>query len=307
MSALPRPVTRTGPVGRYAPSPTGDLHPGNLRTALLAWRDIRERGGTFILRIEDIDGPRTVAGSEGRIVEDLRWLGMDWDEGPDTGGPAGPYRQSERGEIYEAALGELMNRGLAYACTCSRKDLREASAPHGPEGPVYPGTCRNRDAATRTGPASARFRVDAHPVVGFTDAAAGPQVFDLETLCGDFVIRRRDGLWAYQLACAVDDALMGVTRVVRGADLLTSTPRQIAILRALDLPVPEFTHVPLVADAEGRRMGKRDGSVSLRALRACGMTPGEARTHIMGLPLLTDSSVARASSPWTATGSAATP
>lgn len=313
------PAARSGPVGRYAPSPTGDLHLGNLRTALVAFEDCRRLGGTFIMRIEDIDTPRTVAGSEERMLDDLRWLGIDWDEGPEAGGPAGPYRQSERGEIYAEALARLEAQGLTYLCTCSRKDLREASAPHpsqrthdsdgsgdsdGPddsEGPVYPGTCRSSDpeaqrrhaagAAVRfriDGPASSDRRVDdnGRPMheIEFTDAEAGPQSFDLAALCGDFIIRRRDGLWAYQFACAVDDALMGVTHVVRGADLLSSTPRQIAIVRALGLAEPRYRHVPLVVDAAGARMSKRDGSSSLRELRNSGISPAEARRKIMQMP-----------------------
>jgi glutamyl-tRNA synthetase len=287
-SDLLTPIPRNRPVGRYAPSPTGDLHLGNLRTALLAWRQIRELGGSFILRIEDVDAPRTVPGCEARMIEDLRWLGLDWDEGPDVGGPAGPYRQSERSPIYEAALERLAAAGRTYPCTCSRKDLREASAPHGPEGPVYPGTCRDADpAAQRAHPlgAATRLRVDREPIVGFTDAIAGPQRFDLRALCGDFIVRRRDGLWAYQLACAVDDALMGVTRVLRGDDLLTSTPRQIAVMRALGLPEPVYAHAPLVVDECGERMCKRDGSQSLRSLREAGLTPEKAREAILNAPL----------------------
>jgi len=284
-----RPVARAGVVGRFAPSPTGDLHLGNLRTAMVAHEQCRRRGGLFIMRIEDLDAPRNVPGSESRILEDLRWLGLDWDEGPDSGGPAGPYRQSERSVIYETALKTLEASGRIYYCTCSRRDLREASAPQGPEGPVYPGTCRGLDSgAQRAHPAgaAARFVVETDPVVEFHDLLLGPQRFDLRTVCGDFVVRRRDGLWAYQLACAVDDALMGVTHVVRGADLLSSTPRQIAIMRALGLPVPQYMHVPLVADADGLRMSKRDGSLSVRALRDRGLTPEEVRRLIFESPLL---------------------
>lgn len=297
------PIPRDRPVGRYAPSPTGDLHLGNLRTALLAWRQIRDLGGIFILRIEDVDAPRTVAGSEERMIDDLRWLGLDWDEGPDIGGPAGPYRQSERSTIYQAALDQLDRAGLTYLCTCSRKDLQrfierdatsppgtsseptEASAPHGNEGPAYPGRCREADPdRQRAHPlgAAIRFRVDAAPRIEFNDEVAGFQYYDLTTLSGDFVIRRRDGLWAYQLACAVDDALMGVTHVLRGEDLITSTPRQIAIIRALGLPEPRYAHVPLVLDERGQRMCKRDGSCSLRTMREAGVPPEAARAAILG-------------------------
>lgn len=283
-----RPCPRTVPVGRYAPSPTGDLHLGNLATALEAWEIARREGGVFILRIEDIDTPRVVSGSEARIIEDLRWLGIDWDEGPDVGGPAGPYRQSERGELYAAALDALDRRGLTYLCTCSRKDLREASAPHGDHGPVYPGLCRDKsraEQAAHPGGAALRFRLP-QGNVEFTDRRLGPRSFDLARLCGDFIVRRRDGLWSYQLACAVDDALMGVTHVVRGEDLLDSTPRQLALLGALGLPPPAYEHVPLLADEQGRRLSKRDGSNSLRALRARGLTPADVRELIARAPRL---------------------
>lgn len=285
---LPNPIRRDRPVGRYAPSPSGDLHLGNLRTAIVAWESIRRKGGIFILRIEDIDRPRTVAGAEERMIDDLRWLGLDWDEGPDVGGTAGPYRQSERGEIYAAALEMLKAAGLTYPCTCSRRDMREASAPHGEDGQVRH-VCRNRDQefiAPLTIPAAIRFRVGRDAIVEFNDRRLGAQRFDIDKLCGDFVIRRRDGLWAYQLACAIDDALMGISEVVRGGDLLTSTPRQIALMRALGLPVPEYEHIELVIDAAGRRMCKRDGSCSLRALRAQGVSPRHARELIMNQPVI---------------------
>ena len=281
------PVPRERSVGRYAPSPTGDLHLGNLRTALEAWRDCRRRGGIFILRVEDIDLPRTVPGAEERMLDDLRWLGIDWDEGPDVGGPAGPYRQSERGDIYQAALERLESAGRTYLCTCSRKDLREASAPHGPEGPVYSGTCRGADPAIQhehPSGAAVRLKIDSPATIRFEDLRLGPQAIDLETLCGDFIVKRRDGLWAYQLACALDDALMGVTHVVRGEDLLSSTPRQIAVMQALGLPIPQYLHVPLVLDGDGNRMCKRDGSCSLRSLREAGWTPEAAREAIWNQP-----------------------
>jgi glutamyl-tRNA synthetase len=292
-AGLLTPVPRIRPVGRYAPSPTGDLHLGNLRTALAAWQHCRRLGGIFILRIEDIDGPRTVGGAEERIADDLRWLGLDWDEGPGACRPAGPYRQSERGAIYEAALEALAAKGLTYLCTCNRRDLREASAPHGPadglmapDGPIYPGVCRAKrtdEQASHPMGAATRLRTDGVGEIAFEDECLGPFTCDLASLSGDFVIRRRDCLWAYQLACAVDDALMGVTHVVRGLDLLTSTPRQIAIIRALGLPEPRYAHVPLVMDGAGRRMSKRDGSCSLRQLRSAGVTPEQARARILGM------------------------
>lgn len=252
----------------------------------MAWQQCRQAGAVFLLRIEDIDTPRNVPGSEGSVIRDLRWLGIEWDEGPDLGGPAGPYRQSDRGHLYEEALRELAEQGLIYPCCCSRKDLRNsASAPHGNEGPFYPGTCRpsqpvpvqldlKRDC-------SWRFRVDTDPHVKFTDEAKGEQQVDLAGEHGDFVVRRRDGLWAYQLACAVDDGLMGVTHVLRGEDLLDSTPRQVTLLRALQLPLPTYRHVSLVLDTNGQRMSKRDGSLSLASLRARGLTPTDAREAIL--------------------------
>jgi glutamyl-tRNA synthetase len=288
-----RPVPRDRPVARYAPSPTGELHLGNLRAALDAWRACRRDGGIFILRIEDIDTPRVAAGSEERMLDDLRWLGIDWDEGPDSGGPAGPYRQSERYNFYEAALLRLEGLGLIYRCTCSRKDLREASAPHAGETSVYPGICREKPREEQLRhPAGAAYRFRPPPdeagrrVIEFEDRKLGRQRFDLDSLCGDFIVRRRDGLWAYQLACAVDDAIMGVTHVLRGADLLDSTPRQIALLRALGLAVPSYEHIPLVADAGGRRMSKRDGSDSLNSLRRRGATRDDVLELLERLPLV---------------------
>ena len=278
------PIVRTEEVGRYAPSPTGNLHLGNLSTACVAWEDCCARDGIFILRVEDIDGPRNVAGSEQRILDDLRWLGIDWHEGPDVGGPARPYRQSERDDFYLAALHALIAADLVYPCTCSRRDLQgDAAAPHGPEGPVYPGTCSGsrmeQNAPMPTG-AALRFRVDGNPIVQVEDEALGLHEFDLRTLCGDFVIRRRDGLWAYQFACAVDDALMGVTRVVRGADLLTSAPRQVALMRALGWEPPRYRHVPLLLDEQGNRMSKRDGSQTIAQWREEGLTPAQARQRL---------------------------
>lgn len=293
---LLRPVPRDRPVARYAPSPTGRLHLGNLKTALAAWEACRRMNGIFILRIEDIDTPRTIPDSEAGILDDLRWLGVDWDEGPDVGGPAGPYRQSERGAIYAAALSRLDAAGMTYPCICSRKDLREASAPHAPEGPAYTGTCRARPRADlERHPAGAAIRLRLDRALGlpenspeapveFIDGACGRCCFDLARCPGDFVVRRRDGLWAYQFACAVDDALMGVTHVLRGADLLESTPRQIAVLRGIGLPVPAYTHVPLAADEQGRRLSKRDGSQSLGDLRRRGLSPRDVRDLIDRLP-----------------------
>lgn len=273
LAARARELRAQGPRGRYAPSPTGPLHLGNVRTALLAWLQVRLAGGTLLMRIEDLDEPRAVEGSAAQLMDELGWLGLDWDEGPRQGGPVGPYTQSERGAIYEQALARLERQGLVFACYCSRKDIREAtSAPH--EGyTVYPGTCRGLDEGGRArvaeekgwGPAWRMIAPSRR--VALEDRIAGPFAQQLDEEVGDFVIMRRDGLFAYQLAVVVDDALMGVTDVVRGEDLLSSTPRQIAIFEALGWPVPRFWHVPMMTDARGERLSKRDGSRSVAALR----------------------------------------
>lgn len=266
--------------GRYAPSPTGPLHLGNVRTALLAWLQTRLSGGTFVLRMEDLDRPRTVPGSAEQILDDLRWLGLDWDEGPDVGGPHGPYVQSERDALYAEALLQLEAQGRVFRCWCSRKDIAEASsAPHG-GSPVYPGTCRDLGPdevaavqAAKPGKMPAwRYRAEEGEIV-VHDLLCGEYRQNLREEVGDFVLRRADGLFAYQLAVVVDDIAMGITDVVRGADLLESTPRQIALFRALGAPLPRFWHVPLMVDAAGARLSKRDGSESLQALRAAGWTP----------------------------------
>ncbi len=278
------------PVHRYAPSPTGDLHLGNLRTALEARKAATAEGAIFILRIEDNDTVRAADPRvTDRIMDDLAWLGIDWDEGPDKGGPAAPYTQSRRGDLYYAALRALIARRRAYPCHCSRRSLIDVGAPHTEEGIIYPGTCRKNLATVRpaaTADAAWRFLIDDGAVTAFTDDILGHREYRLDRLCGDFVIRRHDGLWAYQFACAIDDALMGVTVVTRGADLLTSTPRQIEILRALGLPIPRYRHIPLVAGTDGARMCKRDGSLSLRALRDRGMTRDDILRLIDGLPLM---------------------
>ncbi len=256
--------------GRYAPSPTGPLHMGNLRTALLAWLQARLTDSIFVLRIEDLDKPRVKAGSTEQIIHDLKWLGIDWDEGPDSGGLAPSYKQSQRDEIYKIALQALDEQGLTFQCACSRKDIAQlASAPHTGYGlGVYPGTCRNtKNKTPKPGkPTGIRFIVDGIETT-FEDKLLRQQSQNLVQEVGDFVLKRADGMFAYQLAVAVDDALMGVSDVVRGADLLDSTHRQIALLEALSLPVPGYWHVPLMLDEEGRRLSKRDGDESLDVWR----------------------------------------
>jgi glutamyl-tRNA synthetase len=265
--------------GRYAPSPTGALHLGNLRTALLAWLFARAGGGTFILRVEDLDLPRVRPGATRQLLDDLRWLGLDWDEGPDVGGPLGPYHQSQRGTLYDAALGRLRARGALYPCYCTRRDLAQlASAPHdnGREPIAYPGTCRalsarQRQAHEASGRRPAwRFRAPEQPIA-FRDSIAGMVSERVAATVGDFVVRRSDGVVAYQLAVVVDDALMGVTQVVRGHDLLSSTARQLALCDALGWPRPtEYAHVPLAVDERGDRLAKRDAPNGLA--RAEGIT-----------------------------------
>ena len=267
--------------GRYAPSPTGPLHLGNARTALLSWLAVRAARGAYLLRVEDLDGPRVRPGLEARILSELRWLGLDWDEGPDVGGPRGPYRQSERLALYEDALGRLRAAGLVYPCFCSRAEIAAASqAPHGPsdEGPRYPGTCAGLGAAEVSRRAAARrpawrLRVPPGPVA-VVDGGHGSCEVDVAAAVGDFVVARADGIPAYQLAVVVDDAAMGVTDVVRGDDLLPSTGRQLLLYRALGLTPPRFAHLPLVVGEDGARLAKRHGALSLGELRERGAHPG---------------------------------
>ncbi len=269
------------PVGRFAPSPTGDLHLGSALAALGAWASARSRGGRFLYRVEDIDGPRVVAGAEAAQRDALRRLGLDWDEGPDVGGPHAPYRQSERGALYEAALGRLAASGRLFPCRRSRKELQGvASAPHGAEGlPPYPAHFRPAglaadwygDPAARYD-AALRFRVDAAPV-RFHDLVAGRVTEDVAGRVGDFVLKRRDGVYAYQLAVVVDDLAMGVTEVVRGADLLDSTARQLQLIRALGGTPPRYAHLPLLVNEAGEKLSKRDGALGLSALFAQGVRP----------------------------------
>ncbi len=268
--------------GRFAPSPTGDLHLGSAAAALVAWLSARAAGGTLVLRVEDIDGPRIVAGSEARQLDDLRWLGLDWDEGP--------IRQSERSAHYEAALATLDRQGLVYRCDCSRAEIaRVASAPHaGDEGPRYPGTCRTYGMGERAWkrPPAIRLAVPPGEVV-VDDALAGTVRQDVAATVGDFVLRRGDGVWAYQLAVVVDDLAMGITEVVRGVDLLASAPRQVLLAGLLGGTAPQFAHVPLVVAADGTRLAKRAPGVTLRDLRDGGATPGDVLgilTRTLGLP-----------------------
>jgi glutamyl-tRNA synthetase len=264
------------PRGRYAPSPTGLLHVGNARTALVAWLSVRSRAGTFVWRLEDLDPPRIVPGAAEAACADLAWLGIDWDEDPESGGPFGPYVQSERSDVYEAALRMLRDAGRLFPCLLSRKEIASiSSAPQaGEEEAPYPVSARPAsldpdwyERLPERGGASLRFRVD-DSAVRFVDRVHGKVE---QRVAGDFVLKRRDGLYAYQLAVAVDDWLMQVDEVVRGSDLLGSTARQIQLLEALGARRPVHAHVPMVLTAEGEKLSKRDASLTLRSLRDSGV------------------------------------
>ena len=234
---------------RFAPSPTGYMHVGNLRTALYTYLMAKHEDGTFILRIDDTDPTRSTEENTQIILRAMRWLGLDWDRGP--------YWQSERGAAYDEAIERLAEAGLIYPCFCSRAELHAASAPHASDGtPVYAGTCRGLSGT-----------------IEFCDLAYGPRREVLARECGDFLVRRSDGVVAYQLAVVVDDALMGVTQVVRGRDLLGSCARQIYLGRLLGWEPPEFGHVPLLVAPDGRRLSKREKDLDLGALRERGVTP----------------------------------
>jgi glutamyl-tRNA synthetase len=276
--------------GRLAPSPTGLLHIGHARTFWIAAQRAAERGGQLILRNEDLDPQRCHAQFVDAMLEDLRWLGIEWTEGPDCGGAFGPYAQSERRAWYLDAWKKLRDSGAIYPCTCSRKDVAQAAAApnEGDDEPVYPGTCRPRnvprslaplgrvqDPAPHEQPAGVnwRFRVPDGEEIRFTDLHRGPQCMEAGRDFGDFIVWRRDDVPAYQLAVVVDDAAMQVTEVVRGADLLKSTARQILLFRALGLPAPDYYHCDLVRDEAGVRLAKRHDALSIRKLRELGWTP----------------------------------
>jgi glutamyl-tRNA synthetase len=313
MASLP-PTPTSSYRGRLAPSPTGYLHVGHARTFWTAWQRARDAGGTLVLRMEDLDPDRSRQVYADAAMEDLRWLGIRWQEGPDRGGPFGPYVQSRRRALYLDAWRKLLRRGLLFPCRCSRKDLEAAlAAPHESSSPgatqsngkleplddepIYPGTCRRfqgvipqlpgptADEIANPGDVNWRFRVRDGEVVDFEDQNLGPQRFVAGRDFGDFVVWRHDGNPgaglrpgggggpSYQLACVADDAAMGITEVVRGADLLKSTARQILLNRALGFLNPRWFHCRLVVDHNGRRLAKRHDALSLRALRQRGLTP----------------------------------
>lgn len=268
-------------IGRFAPSPTGPLHFGSLVAALGSWLSARAAGGRWLVRIEDLDAPRVVPGSTDEILASLRTFGLEWD--------GEPVRQSERSDLYEAALSRLRERGIVFDCACSRRELQlAASAPAEGDpvesaGPIYPGTCRQGLAEGRTLRA-VRFRVPTD-VIRFEDSVHGAIEESLAQSVGDFVVRRADGPFAYQLAVVVDDAAQGVTEVVRGGDLLSSTARQIALQQALGVPTPRYAHLPLVVDEEGRKLGKRSGALSLASLDRTRVGQSLARAlAVLGVP-----------------------
>ncbi len=296
--------------GRLAPSPTGYLHLGHARTFWIAQERSRRAGGTLVLRNEDLDPARCKEEFVSAMMEDLHWFGFEWKEGPDRGGAFGPYTQSERGACYRAAFERLLASGCLYSCTCSRQDVRRAlQAPHdGEDEPIYPGTCRgisefdvssSKTEAARTGHSELgtrnsklkrnwRFRVPDGEAVSFPDGCQGPQTFIAGKHFGDFVVWRNDDVPGYQLAVVVDDAAMRITEVVRGADLLKSTARQILLYRALGWEPPAFYHCDLMVDESGLRLAKRHEALSLRTLRGHGAGPEELRaTWFHGLSATT--------------------
>jgi glutamyl-tRNA synthetase len=277
-------------VTRFAPSPTGSLHLGNARTAFFSYLWARKSGGRFILRIEDTDVERSEPRFRDALMQDLRWLGLDWDEGPDVGGPSAPYAQSERGAWYEGLFRRLESEGRAYACFCtpeelelSRKLQRMAGRP-----PRYAGTCRNLSAAERAGriargsKPTLRFAVPKDEAIEFVDLVHGPQRFASNDI-GDFIIRREDGTSAFFFCNAVDDAAMDVTHVLRGDDHLTNTPRQLMLLDALGLRRPGYGHVGLLVGADGAPLSKRHGSTSVQDFRERGFLPAALLNYLFHL------------------------
>jgi glutamyl-tRNA synthetase len=263
--------------GRLAPSPTGYLHLGHARTFWTAQQ--RAAGGELILRNDDLDRARCRPEFVAAMSEDLCWFGLRWCEGPDLGGPYAPYEQSARMPHYVEAFERLRRSGLIYPCTCSRQDvLRALTAPHqGEEEPLYPGTCRGASPDRERRGVNWRFRVSDGEAIEFIDGHFGPQRAVAGVDFADFLVWRKDDFPSYQLACTVDDAAMGITEVVRGADLITSTFRQVLLYRALGVELPAFFHCPLVTDENGVRLAKRADALSLRALRKSGKSPEELR------------------------------
>lgn len=256
--------------GRFAPTPSGRIHLGNILCAMLSWLSVRSKHGRYLLRIEDLDAMRCPRSLADQIEDDLQWFGIDWDDGGSAGGEQ--WYQSSRTEIYDRYFKVLQEKGLLYPCFCSRAELHTAQAPHRSDGTyIYAGTCRNLTPEqiaekSKRRPPAWRVRVPDR-VVSFTDGCQGVYTENLAQDCGDFIIRRSDGVYGYQLAVVVDDGEMGVTEVVRGSDLLNSTPRQMYLYEQLGFPIPQFYHMPLLTAPDGRRLSKRDGDLDLGVLR----------------------------------------
>ncbi|MDX1951212.1 MAG: tRNA glutamyl-Q(34) synthetase GluQRS [Verrucomicrobiota bacterium] len=269
---------------RIAPSPTGYMHLGHARTFWIAQQRCRSQNGTLVFRNEDIDTARARPEYVTAMLEDLRWFGLEWQEGPDCGGPHQPYSQSQRLPLYKQALDQLIISGALFPCICTRQDvLRSTNAPHaGEDEPLYPGTCHNLKLAEIPSGKhfNWRFKVPNAQTITFNDGNFGEQHYLANRDFGDFIIWRHDGLPSYQLAVTVDDAAMQITEVVRGADLLKSTARQLLLYQALNLSPPRFYHCELLRDEQGRRLAKRHDSLSLRQLRQNGKTPEELRAQI---------------------------
>lgn len=268
--------------GRFAPSPTGYIHLGNVWSAFLCWLQVRQQQGTLILRIEDIDEQRSKDVYAKALMEDLHWLGLTWDEGPDVGGPFGPYIQQQRYDRYETALAQLRAEGLLYPCYCSRARLQAIGAPHEGEQSVYDGHCygfSEAERARQTKVPSWRVHVP-DKTISYKDEIYGEQLEDLRHQCGDFVVRRADGMFAYQLAVSVDDGAMGVTHVLRGRDLLSSTARQIWLIEHLGYRLPHYTHVPMLIDGAGHRLSKRQHGITVRQLRDEGWGADQILSHL---------------------------
>lgn len=272
--------------GRLAPSPTGHLHLGHARTFQIAADRARAAGGTLVLRNDDLDSTRYRMDFVDAMIEDLHWLGLEWQEGPDVGGPHAPYNQSERRPIYRRALERLHAAGLIFPCTRSRRDVLEAAgAPHGDDEPVYPREFRPASGLPLPAPGDPvtvnwRFRVPDDVELTFEDGACGTQRAVSGRDFGDFLVWRKDDVPSYQLACTVDDAEMLMSEIVRGADLIKSTFRQLLLFAALGYPAPSFYHCPLMMDEHGVRLAKRHDALSLRTLRERGSSPAEVRAMI---------------------------
>ena len=290
--------------GRFAPSPTGSLHLGGLATALFAYASARRSQGSIVLRVEDLDGPRLVRGALAEQLDDLAWLGLRFDEGPESG-QYGPYVQSQRVELYQAVVTDLAARSLVYPCDCSRKELRAGqpelaavvAAPHlGEEGAPYAGTCRPRGARSKQGfrrPPALRL-ITSHEPARYVDALRGELAEDVAELVGDFILCRGDGVFAYQLAVSVDDAAMAISEVVRGSDLRSSAARQAYLIRLLGGVPPRYLHVPVLVGADGAKLSKRDGGSSVRSYRDAGVSPQRligALVSAYGQPVPKDCSI----------------